>query len=81
MAEGVRKLFGADLAAGITGIVGPGGGGPDKPVGLVFIAVASATGTEVRRHLWDRDRLGNKALSVEAALEMLIAACSGDRRG
>jgi PncC family amidohydrolase len=76
MAEGVRSLFRSDLAAGITGIVGPGGGSAEKPVGVVYIAVASPRGTEVRRYLWDRDRTGNKALSVNAALEMLIAAAS-----
>ena len=72
MANGVRRLFGADLAAGITGIVGPGGATEDKPVGLVYIAIASSDGTVVYRHQWDRDRIGNKQLSVDAALEALL---------
>lgn len=74
MAEGARRRFGADLAAGITGIVGPGGGTVEKPVGLVYIAVSSAEGTSVRRHLWNQDRVGNKRHSVEAALDQLIEA-------
>lgn len=76
MAKGVRRLFGADLAAGITGIVGPSGGTAEKPVGLVYIAVSSASGTTIRRYTWDRDRVGNKRLSVEAALDQLLEAMS-----
>ncbi len=72
MAEGVRRLLGADLGVGITGIAGPGGGTPQKPVGLVYIALAGPTGSEARRYLWSEDRVGNKRRSVEAALEMLL---------
>ncbi len=49
LAETVRARANADVALGITGIAGPTGGSPEKPVGLVYIALASTLGTEVRR--------------------------------
>ena len=63
MAEGLSKRTGADIALGITGIAGPTGGTPDKPVGLVFIALTSRLGTEVRRLQLpgDRSRVRNRA--------------------
>ncbi|MCY4064344.1 MAG: CinA family protein [Chloroflexi bacterium] len=75
MASGALALFGADYALSVTGIAGPGGGSPEKPVGLTYIGMAGSKGLlRVARHVWDRDRIGNKAASVEAALEMLIEA-------
>lgn len=71
MAEGARALFQADYALAITGIAGPGGGLPGKPVGLVYIALASAKGVICRKHIWDEDRLGNKTRSAEAAMLLL----------
>ena len=73
MARGVRQRLGADVGIGITGIAGPGGGSPDKPVGLVWIGLADARADRAERYLWDSDRVGNKQRSVEAALKMLIA--------
>lgn len=73
MAKGVRRAFGADLGAGVTGIVGPGGGSTEKPVGLVYISVATPEGAEVQRYRWTEDRRGNKLLSVEAALTALLS--------
>ncbi|MFQ5886687.1 MAG: CinA family protein, partial [Anaerolineae bacterium] len=46
---------------------------PEKPVGLVYIALAAEEEVRCERHIWNGDRLHNKARSAEAALEMLIA--------
>lgn len=71
MALGVRAEFGADVAISLTGIAGPGGSTPQKPVGLVYIGMAHAGGVEVARHVWQGTRVENKRQSVIAALEMV----------
>jgi PncC family amidohydrolase len=72
MAEGVRARFDADLGMAVTGIAGPDGGSEAKPVGLTYIAVADRDGVDVRRHTWAGDRLGNKASSAAATLELAL---------
>jgi nicotinamide-nucleotide amidase len=72
MAVGARRHLGADVAASITGVAGPGGGSDAKPVGLVYVAVADASGADVRRFVWPFDRGGNKRASAEAALHLLL---------
>lgn len=82
MAEGARERFGSDLAVAVTGVAGPGGATPDKPVGLAYVAVADASGGAVRRHAWTGDREANKAASTRAALELLYeraVACAAER--
>jgi recombination protein RecA len=71
MAEGVRKLCGADLGLAVTGIAGPDGGTPLKPVGLVFVGVAGKGKTRVRRFRFSGNRNQVKRQSSEAALEWL----------
>ncbi|MFH1474998.1 MAG: CinA family protein [Chloroflexota bacterium] len=72
MAEGARTRFATDLAVSVTGIAGPGGATPGKPVGLAYVGLAEADGATVRRFTWNGDREGNKAASVRAALELLV---------
>jgi len=72
MAEGARRRYGASLAIAVTGIAGPDGGSAAKPVGLTYVGVADAEGHDVRRHAWTADRHGNKVLSAEAALTLLL---------
>jgi CDP-diacylglycerol--glycerol-3-phosphate 3-phosphatidyltransferase len=72
MAEGARSRFGAALAVSVTGIAGPGGAGESKPVGLTFIAVASARGSTVREFRFEGDRLANRRAAATQALRLAI---------
>ena len=81
MAAGARELYEVDVAVAITGVAGPGGGTPDKPVGLVHLHLSGADGCEEgRRKVWPSDRRGNKELSAREALTML-EAWAASRRG
>jgi nicotinamide-nucleotide amidase len=71
MAEGVRSRAGADLGLGITGIAGPTGGTPEKPVGTVAIALASKEGTNARSFRFFGDRELVKFQASQAALDMV----------
>ncbi|MBN2311687.1 MAG: CinA family protein, partial [Candidatus Hydrogenedentes bacterium] len=71
MAEGVRDRLGTDFGVGVTGIAGPGGGTPDKPVGLVYMAVACASGTWAGQHQFSGSREDVKSQAADAALRML----------
>lgn len=77
MAQGARRIFGADIAASVTGIAGPGGGTPDKPTGLVHIHLSTADAEIGQRHVWDADRMGNKLLSAEAVLRLVMGYVEG----
>lgn len=72
MAEGARVRFAADVGGAVTGVAGPDGGTAAKPVGLTYVAVADATGVEVRRLQWSGDRAANKQASARALLELLL---------
>jgi PncC family amidohydrolase len=71
MARGCLRAARSNYALAVTGIAGPDGGTPDKPVGLVYAAVASAGGEECSRFLFREDRDGNRRLSAFAALNLL----------
>ncbi|MBC8265298.1 MAG: CinA family protein [Anaerolineales bacterium] len=71
MARGARRLFDTDVAISATGIAGPTGGTPEKPVGLVYVALAARDLERCERHLFEGRRLRNKWQTSEAALEML----------
>ncbi len=73
MATGVRERFSSTLAASVTGIAGPSGGSPAKPVGLTYIGVVDGDGVDVRRFVWQGDRSANRRASAIAVLEMLVA--------
>lgn len=72
MACGVRRRLGADVGISITGIAGPTGGMPEKPVGLTYIALSAEDADLCERHVWQGDRLANKEQSVEAAFRLLL---------
>ena len=71
MAQGVRRLMNANIGLSVTGIAGPAGATPEKPVGLFYIGIASDLGTTVMEHVFTGDRLENKKSAAEAALIML----------
>jgi nicotinamide-nucleotide amidase len=72
MAEGARTSSGASLGLATTGIAGPTGGTPDKPVGTVYIALDSGQGAEAEHFLFPGDRAQVKMLTAETALARLL---------
>lgn len=71
MALGCQKRFHTDLAVSITGIAGPDGGTPEKPVGLVYVGLAHADGVKVRSFQWGADRESNRIRATKMALNMV----------
>ena len=71
LAEGIRYRCESTLGVGITGVAGPSGGTPDKPVGMVFHAVASSTGTEVVQRSFPGDRKRIRRFASTMALDMV----------
>jgi PncC family amidohydrolase len=71
MARGARQALNADIGVSVTGIAGPGGAMPGKPVGLTWVAIAADGFERARQCLWDGNRLENKERSAQAALELV----------
>jgi len=79
MARGARTALQADIAISVSGIAGPGGGLPDKPVGTTWIGLSVQGGEWGRVFRFEGDRLHNKSFSADAALHMLMAYLTGSR--
>lgn len=73
MVAGVCSLLQTPVGISTTGIAGPGGGSPGKPVGLVYIAVATPKGVCCERHVFGGDRSEVKRATAQRALELVIA--------
>lgn len=71
MAEGARAASGADWAMAVSGVAGPSGGTPEKPVGLVWMAWAGPQGTQLERNYWPGDRAMVRCQTVYRALSQL----------
>lgn len=72
MAKGVRRALAADIGLSVSGIAGPGGGTPEKPVGLLWIGLSVASVDEAWRFVFPGDRMEVKSQSAEAALQLLV---------
>lgn len=78
MALGALKASGADYALSVTGIAGPGGGTPQKPVGLVYIGVADKRGAEARRCQFDGARGQIRRAAADEAYALLLKRMRGE---
>jgi len=77
MARGVRTALEADIGISTSGIAGPGGGTPGKPVGTVWIGLSTRETEAARHYLWSGDRLAVKEQSAQAALALLAEYLQG----
>lgn len=76
MAQGARKVAKVNVGLSVTGIAGPGGGSDEKPVGLVYLAMANADKVDVRRFRFDGNRDEVRRQAVVKALSMLVATAN-----
>ena len=79
MSRGARKALGADIAVSVSGIAGPGGGLPGKPVGTTWIGLSAEDGEWARIFCFSNDREQNKSFSADAALYFVLDYLSGIR--
>lgn len=77
MARGVRRVLGGEISVSVSGIAGPSGGTPEKPVGTTWIGLVTSEGEWTRHFLWEGDRAENKALSADAAFQLVIDYLEG----
>ena len=78
MARGVRDRMKAHIAVSVSGIAGPGGGTPEKPVGTTWIGLAAEDGEWAKSYQFARDREGNKISAADAALHLLLDYLQGN---
>lgn len=78
MAEGVRRATGADIGLSVTGIAGPSGGTPEKPVGTVYMALSAERGTFARKHVFSGGRRAIKRQTADEALGFALRYLEGD---
>jgi PncC family amidohydrolase len=72
MARGVRKLLHAEIGLSVSGIAGPGGGSPEKPVGLTWIGLSAPGSEQAWSYIWPGERLQVKEQTAEKALQLLV---------
>lgn len=72
LASNIRILSGTTIGIGITGIAGPTGGTPEKPVGLVYIGFSTENTTIVEKHIFQADRIGFKEHVLKRILDYLL---------
>ena len=77
MARGARTNLSADVAISVSGIAGPGGGLPNKPVGTTWFGLAAADGEWAYLYQFKGDRLENKSFAAETALKVLVDYLQG----
>ena len=78
MAQGIKSLFKTDLGISISGIAGPTGGSPEKPVGLIYIGLSSEKEVTIKKFNFLRDRDSNKRISSQVALNMIRLALKNE---
>jgi PncC family amidohydrolase len=72
MADGARRACQADIGLSVTGIAGPGGATPSKPVGLVFIGIATSKAISAKKFLFSGDRASIRQQAADAALQLAL---------
>jgi len=72
MARGIRDLLKAEIGLSVSGIAGPGGGSPDKPVGLTWIGLSAIGYEQAWSYRWSGERLQVKEQTAEQALQLLV---------
>jgi PncC family amidohydrolase len=77
MARGARKIFNADIGISVSGIAGPGGAMPEKPVGTTWLGLSADEGEWARHFVWAGKREQNKQASSEAALQFVLDYLEG----
>ena len=78
MAQGVRRALDADVGVSVSGIAGPGGGMPGKPVGLVWFGLSTPDGEQAVHYLFHGDRVENKTSAAQTALQLLSGVLRGE---